>query len=322
MKNKLATISFISFLALSPYAWADSINSVTMAGITPDNTSSLALNKETINVNVNTILVDYEFENTSKKTLHKTMQVKLPQYSANIEVANQYFGEPQNLYIGVNGKEVEYQSTVKAFHNKKDVTLSLKKAGLDNEQIAYFPSYSPFDKKVNPLTEKQIETLKKQKLLTDDTPDGDWAPAWTVEVTYHWKQSFKPGEKVQMQHSYTPFRGAGDELDQKPEANKYCSDEAFSINWDKLALKQNGYKYLPAIEIQFDTNSMKAKDYTLNIEATEETLVAACLPEKTTDLKNNILQIRAQNKTDKKTTVYFGNVDEFELQDNKAPKLK
>lgn len=322
MKNTLAKISFISFLSLSPYAWADNIHSVTMTGITPDTTSSLSLNKETINVNVNTVLVDYEFENISKKTINKTMQVKLPQYSANIEVANQYFGEPQNLFIGVNGKEVQYQSSVKAFYNKKDVTSLLKKAGLDEEQIAYFPSYSPFDKNVKPLDDKQVATLKKQKLLTNDTPDGDWAPAWTVEVTYQWKQTFKPGEKIQMQHSYTPFRGAGDELDQKPNPSTYCTDNAFSISWDKLALKQNGYSYLPAIEVQVDTNSMKAKEHTLNIEYGEETLVGVCLPEKAVDLKNGIMQMRTENKSDKKSTIYFGNVDEFELKDNKAPKLK
>lgn len=323
MKNKVAAISFLAFLSLSPYAWADSINTVSIGGITTDSSPQLSLNKETLNVSWRQVLADYEFENTSKSTISKSMKFVLPAYPANIEVANQYFGEPQNLSITVNNKPVNYQANVKALFNNKDVTPLLKKAGLSLEQIAYFPSYSPFEQEVAPLNEQQIKQLKSLKLLTNDTPDGGFAPAWLVQVTYQWKQNFKPGEKINMQHSYTPFSGVGDEIDKKPEDGKYCGNIDFSASWDKLALNQNGYKYLSAATVSYNPNNSIAKDFTLNIEQSPDELVSACLPENARDLKNGILELRMKNSQLKEPlNIYFGNIEDLEPQIGKAPKIK
>lgn len=321
MRNSLSKVTFLAFLAISPYVWADSIPTVMMSGINVTDTQGINLNIEKVNIGVKNITAEYEFENTTDTTLRKTFLLTLPRYSANIEVGDFQLGEPHDLMLKVDGKEVKTHSIIKAYYKNKDISSILKQQGLSDEQIAYFPSYSPFesDVAVKSLSDKQEKALLAKGLLNHDTPEGLVAPAWEVQIQYVWSQNIKAGGKIHITQSYRPFAGVGDDYDVKPL--KYCPEPKVLASWDKRATGEK-YRYLPGAEVSYAFSKQSPKMFELHSVRTGHELVSSCTD--TQAIKEGILNLRMKNKNPSTITLHFSDV---ELKENlplknKTPKIK
>jgi len=113
-----------------------------------------------------------------------------------------------NVNITVNNKKVNLSRADRAkrcgtSHNcKSDVTETLRHHGLPLSPIV--SSCFPMGKIVyqGGVCEKRLAILKKLNLV-----DRNNEPLWTKEVSYVWKQRFKAGQEVTIQHTYRPATG-------------------------------------------------------------------------------------------------------------------
>lgn len=324
------TIGLFLSACCSTYALAnDGIGYLSMGGIVLGKTNDIAMKKEVLNISYKKISVDYEFINEGSKTLEETIIFPLPEYTANYGMHDQYYGEPYNFIIEVNGKKVNYTTQVKAIHSSKDITKTLQGLGLTNEQIAYFPMSSPFNIKVKPLTKVQLSSLLKLNLVEQSPSDSDLIPTWSIQASYIWKQSFKPNEMIKVHHAYTPFvaAGPGASYIDKDIIKDYCMDKSFIKGMDKLKISE----YIPVYQVSYilkSGNSWKngIEDFTLNLQKDHsQELVSLCFPGEFKKINPTTLQVHLTNfKPTKDLLIYFANYKN-ESNDNtesKAIQLK
>lgn len=295
----------------------DGIGSVSAGGIVFGKTTAIAMKKEVLYVSHDKISVDYDFINESSAEVEETIVFPLPAYSAAYHDGEMYYGQPADFVIQVDGKAVPYQTVLRATLEGKDVTPALKGAGLTEAQIAYFPSFSPFDKaKAAALTAQQQKTLIGQGLLAHlGESDTEWVPAWLVQVNYVWKQKFPAAKTVHVYHQYQPFVAAGPGQSGLDENFKkdYCADPAFYASWKKLAAKSQDYvnaNWVSYILTTGNTWKNGIEDFTLNLVKRDPgELISLCFPGSFKKINPTTLQVQLKNfKPGQELKVYFGNV--------------
>lgn len=303
----------------------DGIGSVKAGGIEFRKSATLAMKKEVLNVSYDKISVDYDFVNESAAPVSETIVFPLPQYGPAYGMSNEYFGQPGNFSILVDGRAVAFRTVVEATLDGKDVSAGLKAAGLTEEQIAYYPLFSPFDKKVMPLTAAQQRQLIAQKLLAPWDGDGDWIPEWKVRINYVWRQTFLPHIPVHVRHQYAPFVAAGpgqwDLGERRDFVRNYCADPAFFSAWQRAKMRTEGQSMVPAVWVSYilktgNTWKNGIEDFTLNlIKKRPDELISLCFPGTFVKIDATTLQVRLRNFQPKQNLeVYFGNV--VDSQDN------
>lgn len=286
-------------------------------GIVLGKTEYISMKKEVLNLSYNKISVDYEFLNESDQDLEQTIIFPLPIYTANYGITDTYYGEPYNFSILVNGKKVDYTTQIKAFNNDKDITSLLKKIGLTQEQIAYYPLNSPFKIKVKPLTKIQFEQLQKMNLL-EQSSDDSLVPTWSVEASYIWKQKFPAHKTLQVHHEYAPFVAAGPGVSyiDKDIEKQFCMDNSFKKALSKIPNPNNipNMEYIPVYQVSYilkTANSWKngIEDFTLNINKGDaKELVSLCFPGEFKKINPTTLQVHLNNfKPQQDLLVFFAN---------------
>ncbi|MET3133533.1 hypothetical protein AAKU55_003823 [Oxalobacteraceae bacterium GrIS 1.11] len=299
----------------APCSANDGIAGVGVGGIVFGKTDAIAMKKEVLNVGYDKISVDYDFLNESDADVEETIAFPLPEYAAHYLEMDTYYGQPNDFSIVVDGKTVPFQSVLAAKLDGKDVSAKLRGFGLTDEQIAYYPSFSPFDKKVKPLSARQEKILIENALLAKLADDGSWIPAWTVQIHYVWKQTFPAHQMVHVYHQYRPFVStnfsspAADDSFMAP----YCADRDFLKAWKRQASQGGAVLENEVSYILKTGNTWKngIEDFTLNlVKKKPSELVSLCFPGKFTRINPTTLQVHLKNfKPTQDLEVYFGNVN-------------
>lgn len=310
-------VATLALLFAAPALANDGIAAQSAGGIVFGKTDAVAMKKEVLSVSADLIKVDYEFLNESGKDVEETIFFPLPEYAAGYHGSPTYYGQPQQFSVEVDGK---------------DVTARLRALGLTDPQIAYFPSHTPFDKKIAPLSESQRAAMIKEGLL-GQLYDEEWVPAWTVKVIYLWQQKFPAGKVVWVRHQYAPFVAAGSAAtylgDDKEFEKKYCTDQGFQKTWQRLAARagENGVVNAVAVSYILTTgNTWKngIEDFTLNlIKGKPDELVSLCFPGTFTRINPTTLQVRLRHfRPRQDLDVYFGNVAGMGQHGGVAPVIR
>lgn len=316
----------------APAVANDGIGAVGAGGILFGKTDAVAMKKEVLSVSAELIKVEYEFLNESKTDVEETIFFPLPEYAAGYHGSPTYYGQPQQFSVDVDGKRKAYQTTFVAKLGAKDVTARLRQLGLSDAQIAYFPSHTPFDKKVAPLTAAQQKTMIAEGLLAQ-LYDEEWVPAWTVKVLYLWQQKFPAGKVVRVRHQYAPFVAAGPGASYLGDGNefekKYCGDKAFYKTWNRLAARQGEGGFVNAVWVSYilttgNTWKNGIEDFTLNlVKGKPDELISLCFPGTFTKINPTTLQVKLRNFHPKQDLdVYFGNVEGMVAHDGVAPQIR
>jgi hypothetical protein len=147
------------------------------------------------------VRINYKFHNVSDKKTNVVMAYKFPQIRTDYMHKNIY----RDVQVQVNGERANISESRKASIDGKDVTASLKKAGL----------FVPLDACLRGDDKKFIETAKalsikqKNELLSagvdiDNILKGDcWLP-WDLEISFNWTVTFDADETIDIQQSYSP----------------------------------------------------------------------------------------------------------------------
>ena len=330
---RVCTVLAAMALAWSAMAAAnDGIGSVGAGGILFGKTDAVAMKKEVLSVSTDLIKVEYEFLNESARDVEETIFFPLPAYAAGYHGSPTYYGQPQQFSVEVDGKRKEYETTFVAKLDSVDVTARLRQLGLSDAQIAYFPSHTPFDRKVAPLSAPQRKIMLKEGLLAQ-LYDEEWVPAWTVKVIYLWQQKFPAGKVVRVRHQYAPFVAAGPGASYLGEGDafekKYCSDKAFYQSWNRLAARQGEGGFVNAVWVSYilttgNTWKNGIEDFTLNlIKGKPDELVSLCFPGTFRKINPTTLQVKLRNfRPQQDLEVYFGNVEGGGEHDGVAPLIR
>lgn len=297
------------------------MNGVAVGGIVLNNTDRIALKKQVISISRALVSADYELLNDSPAELEETITFPLPEYKARDE-AGAYAGEPHGLMITADGKPVPFKTLLVAKHNDVSVTAQLRKIGLTEAQIVYNPAFG-LELAFNPLTPSQEQQLSKLNLWTKNAA-GVAGPAWSVQISYVWKQKFPSKKIVRLHHVYRPFVTSGPATwEQQPDfAAKYCADKAFMGAWKKAKGKA-GKDTLDGNHVHYllkNGNAWKngIEDFTLNVTKLDSAeLVTACFPGDVRRPQAKSLQFRQANFRPKQDLdIYFGNVGASQVKNS------
>ncbi|HAT30751.1 MAG TPA: hypothetical protein DCW29_07830 [Janthinobacterium sp.] len=207
----------------------------------------------------------------------------------------------------------------------------MRQAGLTDEQIAYYPSQSPFpEKKVPPLNAKQQKTLIGAGLLAKLSyeDENEWVPAWAVQISYVWQQKFPANKIVRIHHEYSPFITAGPGASYMDEnlTKTYCADGDFLKAWKRLGShgRFGGANQVSYILRSANTWKNGIEDFTLNlVKKNPDEVVSLCFPGSFSKINPTTLQVHLKNfKPKRDLEVFFGNVGRLDGNEGVAPRLQ
>jgi len=156
------------------------------------NQTDISMDKETLWISEEKILVDYVFTNTSQHDLVIPIAFPMPPM---------YFGPEdhttiQDFKLSVNGKPLKTKrKLVVLLDGVQDISEKAHKLGWDEDSLSSF-------------LESQ-ELPKGKKPLPTAWFDKSGEPRFTLHEYFIWQQPFAAGKSVTIHHSYTPSISTG-----------------------------------------------------------------------------------------------------------------
>lgn len=180
----------------------DSAVEVAVGGLKLRKEHAVLMEKERLIISENLVRVEYEFRNTSKKPVTSEVAFPIPPFEFSV------FGIVPNfedVKVWVDGEAIQTKKEIRAFVGGKEITNELRQLGLEIESFGGegINSYCRLDD-LSEATRRRLIQIKAYQ-LSDNT--GICWPKWSVEVKYHWRQTFSPGVVVRITHEYRPMIG-------------------------------------------------------------------------------------------------------------------
>jgi uncharacterized protein DUF4424 len=212
----------------------DSAASIAAGGLVPRRETRIVMAKEVLRISDKKVVVDYDFRNDTNQDVTTEVAFPVPPYTLDLvtgDVAEQSFS---NFRLLVDGKPVPFKTEVKATLDGRDVTATLDADKID------IPSFGHFDDPPGPdyptrdfirLPKNEQEQLKAWGLFNMD--EGFPLASWTVNLQYHWRQTFPAHSTVHIRHEYTPVKGF-EGLDPSPEVISLANESKFARYEAKL----------------------------------------------------------------------------------------
>lgn len=209
----------------------------------------IAMLSELLVITEHQVTVEYEFKNLSQHPRTTEIAFPIPPFAYPWEDIhqNRTFNDFQVL---VDGKDVTYDTEIRAFVDEKEVTSFLRQLQISPETFGgYNHLKEPHegDYRVEQLSQGQIQQLVNMGII-DET--YGYHPNWSVALNYHWSQTFPPNRILRIKHSYTPVSGfhyipARELFTAHPDACleksrlgdiDWQSDEYIHVSWVKYIL--------------------------------------------------------------------------------------
>jgi hypothetical protein len=198
-----AAAGLCAVLLLVPYAASnDSAASTAAGGIRLLKENRISIAKERLTIAEERITVEYVFVNETDQAVSTEVAFPVPPYRLMMDDP----GAPRSFddfRIWVEGKELNYQTEVKANSKGSDCSAALRRFGIDIGSFGHIkPPPDLISADFARLSSPQQKELADAGLFAPD-------PAWTVEKTYHWPMVFAAHGTVHVRHEYAPVHGFG-----------------------------------------------------------------------------------------------------------------
>ncbi|MFG6465485.1 DUF4424 family protein [Roseateles sp. BYS87W] len=180
----------------------DTTARVAVGGLEFTQTRSIRMESEHLVISPDRVRVDYVYRNTTDRAVRTVVAFPTPSYPDCLsESALDLNQRPvEGLHTEVNGQPVPTQRVRSVLMGTRDVTQQLRAAGLREAQI-FAPAPLPFCS-TRPEPEPWPAAVRKRLKAAGIVPDE-----LRTADTYHWTQTFPPGQPVRVGHAYTPFAG-------------------------------------------------------------------------------------------------------------------
>ncbi len=175
-------------------------------GIIVRDEKNIKIEREDLYITNDKIEVSYVFKNYSQEDITTEVAFPIPPYGYRPEGHIKY-----PLYtdftVYVNGEKQPFSELTRALVHDKDYTDKLKSMNISikdfNESnwghgIFHWKFFAQKKEEQKKLIDAGIVEI------TEDLGEPYAMPAWQVETTYFWKQSFPAGSEVRIKHTYAP----------------------------------------------------------------------------------------------------------------------
>ena len=166
------------------------------------------MEKERLTISEAKVTVEYEFLNQTDKNITTEVAFPIPPYDDAFTDAGgrRDFGD---FRLWVEGKELKYNTEVRAKLRDKDYTDLLKSLGIDIASFGHFDTDQGGEPtgQITKLSKGSRDRLLRLGLISgpDDSLPGE--PAWEDVKTYYWMQTFPAHKVLHVRHEYTPSIG-------------------------------------------------------------------------------------------------------------------
>lgn len=199
LQSSISTVNFASA--------NDTIVEITPQGLTFKREERISIEEENLHISLRKIVVSYIFRNNSGDDIVAEVAFPVPPYHINDLGTGNYSHSPLNFNdfsVEVNKTPIAHKKDIRALVDGNEYTSVLQEMGISIEDFGKYAIDDP--KKANDLSKvsaKDRKTLVELGLLT--LPEE--MPNWTVEMKYHWEQTFPANSILAVKHSYTPYFG-------------------------------------------------------------------------------------------------------------------
>jgi hypothetical protein len=193
-----------------------------LGGLTFTKSDNVEMLSEDLYVSRDQVVVKYLFRNKSSADVESLVAFPLPEFRYSGDAAERSGVSDVEFMTIVDGEPIKADVERKAYLSGIDETAALEQAGVPlnpDEAVSALNRKGPAD----------IAQLKQRGLL-----DTEGLPAWTAKTTYYWRQLFRAGRQIAIEHRYKPAIGGTVQTaigtsrwsQVRSFYEKYCVDEA------------------------------------------------------------------------------------------------
>jgi hypothetical protein len=258
-------------------------------GIRLKREARISMEKERLTIGRDRVTVEYEFLNTTNQDITVEVAFPVPGFGTGFLLSPSFHGDLDGWRVWVEGKELKYQTEVKATVDPSPAVLGspdgvdqaplLRRMSVDIESLGHFHleddgrRSGDFQK----LPAAQQEELTRAGLFVDGFP------VWTVRKTYHWQQRFPAYRILHVKHEYAPELGLkyltvdglqDDGIGQHATLSDSCVDPSLRSKLLAAAPNDNGFGgggFIPTTWVDYilttaNTWRTPIKDFELVVE--------------------------------------------------------
>ena len=302
----------------------DTIVEITPQGLQFKREDKISIEKESLHISLKKIEVSYIFKNHSSKDITAEVAFPVPPYRIYDLLIGNHSHKPiqfGDFKAKVNNKQTSYKKEIRALVNGKDYAPLLQSLNISIEDFGKYDLANPDGANdVLRLTKEDKNKLLELGILNEGEP------VWTVEIKYHWTQTFPANSSVNIKHSYTPYYGGMYGVFQEwqnevsGEVDSGIMQESCLAQDTKKAIEERAFAKVKgthkAINLYYDwvsyilttANNWKQpiKDFHLIIEKPENAITSLCFGHKL--IKTSPTRFEAHIKNfipEKDLKVYF-----------------
>jgi hypothetical protein len=248
------------------------------------NQPDISMDKESLFISEDKILVDYAFTNTSRQDLVTSIAFPMPPM---------YFGGSdhtgiQNFRLWVDGKPVKTKrKLIVLLNNKQDISEKVRQLGWSENDL------------ISMLQSNKLPDGKKP--LPTDWFDKYEQPRFTLNEYFIWQQIFAANKPVSIRHSYSPSVTTGVPRSANNIIEQYAKDSCLDKN-DQNDVRERtneygvGWAYLRYILVTANNWRGPIKDFHLTIKKRKASdLVSLCFDEKLKKVDSLTFEFRKRN---------------------------
>lgn len=317
-----AMVCFQLFSALvNPSIANDTIVEITPQGLQFKTEKNISIEREDLYISLKKVEVSYIFKNHSDKDITAEMAFPVPPYKIfDFKIVN-HSHKPINFrdfIVEVNNRQITYKKEIRALVNGKDHTTLLRSLNISIEDFGKYDFANPNQASdISKLTEENRKILANLGILNVTEP------CWTVEMKYHWTQTFPANSNVSIKHSYTPYYGGepgtfhwnmwtnkleGD-INERIVKESCLDQKTEKAIEKKMIGKLEVYIYYTWVSYILTTaNNWKTpiKDFHLTLEKSENAIISLCFDHKLVKTSPNRFEADIENFVPKRDLeVYF-----------------
>jgi hypothetical protein len=201
----------VPFLLPAQFAAANSAPSVAAGGLLPRHDVHITVAREVVHISDRKVIVEYDFRNDGAADLTTELEFPVPPYQNQWDAMDPVLQSFRTLKIWADGKPVEYETEAKAELNGRDVSKTLRDAGIDIPTFGHLQigrdqhgaAQHIWVADYERLHEKERHHLESEGIFKGE----EGYCAYTVNLRYHWLQEFPAHAIVHIREEYLPVVG-------------------------------------------------------------------------------------------------------------------
>lgn len=321
MKNPAFKLLMLCFFLFPAACFSnDSTARIAAGGIEFQKSDVISMESEHLEISTSQIRLSYVFLNNSPKPLTSLVVFPMPEYGWNAgeSAYEANIGPIYEFKAYEDDKEITTSKVRRARIDGKDVTSDLRRIGLSETQIFENWAGAKFSVSGDLVFDISKEQIGKIRRLGKPQKAEDYVPNWKISDNITWTQTFPPGRRITITHTYKPLvggiysyymtsdKGASFELPSSAVTGKIaeaCVEKSIKAGIIKqikaITNEDNIMVLLKDVEYILGTGRNWAgpiKQFTLTIKKeSKEQLVSACFPGKPQKVDDLTIRFRKKN---------------------------